>query len=86
VTVYTGRVELGQGNTTALAQIVPTSWSHTRAGTIPVDTRRRTKARRKAATDRSGRFGARAAAAEARAIALKRAGERLSTGRYADRQ
>ena len=42
VTVYTGRVELGQGNTTALAQIVADELDITleRVRMIPVDTMR----------------------------------------------
>jgi CO/xanthine dehydrogenase Mo-binding subunit len=82
VTVYTGRVELGQGNTTALAQIVADELDVTleRVRMIPVDTMRSPNEGTTAGSNsiEAGGAALRAASAEARAIVLKRAGERLS--------
>ena len=82
VTVYTGRVELGQGNLTALAQIVAEELDVAleRVRMIPVDTMRSPNEGTTAGSNsiEAGGAALRAAAAEARAIVLKRAGERLS--------
>jgi len=82
VTVYTGRVELGQGNLTALAQIVADELdvAFERIRMIPVDTMRSPNEGTTAGSNsiEAGGAALRAAAAEARAIVLKRAGERLS--------
>jgi CO/xanthine dehydrogenase Mo-binding subunit len=81
VTVYTGRVELGQGNITALAQIVAEELDVAleRVRMIPVDTMRSPNEGTTAGSNsiEAGGAALRAAAAEARAIVLKRAGERL---------
>jgi len=81
VTVYTGRVELGQGNLTALAQIVAEELDIAleRVRMIPVDTMRSPNEGTTAGSNsiEAGGAALRAAAAEARAIVLKRAGERL---------
>ena len=82
VTVYTGRVELGQGNLTALAQIVADELDVglERVRMIPVDTMRSPNEGTTAGSNsiEAGGAALRAASAEARAIVLKRAGERLS--------
>jgi CO/xanthine dehydrogenase Mo-binding subunit len=81
VTVYTGRVELGQGNITALAQIVAEELdiAFERVRMIPVDTMRSPNEGTTAGSNsiEAGGAALRMAAAEARAIVLKRAGERL---------
>jgi len=82
VTVYTGRVELGQGNLTALAQIVAEELdvAFERVRMIPVDTMRSPNEGQTAGSNsiEAGGAALRAAAAEARAIVLKRAGEKLN--------
>jgi CO/xanthine dehydrogenase Mo-binding subunit len=82
VTVYTGRVELGQGNLTALAQIAAEELdvAFERVRMMPVDTMRSPNEGQTAGSNsiEAGGAALRAAAAEARAIVLKRASERLS--------
>jgi CO/xanthine dehydrogenase Mo-binding subunit len=82
VTVFTGRVELGQGNLTALAQIVAEELdiAFERVRMMPVDTTRSPNEGQTAGSNsiEAGGAALRAAAAEARAIVLKRASERLS--------
>ena len=82
VTVYTGRVELGQGNLTALAQIVADELdvAFERVRMIPVDTMRSPNEGQTAGSNsiEAGGAALRAAASQARAIVLKRAAERLS--------
>ena len=82
VTVYTGRVELGQGNLTALAQIVADELDVAleRVRMMPVDTMRSPNEGTTAGSNsiEAGGAALRAAAAEARAIVLRRAAERLS--------
>jgi CO/xanthine dehydrogenase Mo-binding subunit len=82
VTVYSGRVELGQGNLTALAQIVAEELdiAFERVRMIPVDTMRSPNEGQTAGSNsvEAGGAALRAASAEARAIVLKRAAERLS--------
>jgi CO/xanthine dehydrogenase Mo-binding subunit len=82
VTVHTGRVELGQGNLTALAQIVAEELdiAFERVRMMPVDTIRSPNEGQTAGSNsiEAGGAALRVAAAEARAIVLKRAAERLS--------
>ena len=82
VTVFTGRVELGQGNTTALAQIVAEELDIglERVRMIPVDTSRSPNEGVTAGSNsiEAGGAALRAAAAEARSIVLAKAAEHLS--------
>src|SRR5215831_6998585 len=82
VTVFTGRVELGQGNVTALAQIVAEELDigMERVRMIPVDTTRSPNEGVTAGSNsiEAGGAALRASAAEARAIVLAKAAERLS--------
>ena len=91
VTVYTGRVELGQGNLTALAQIVAEELdiAFERVRMIPVDTMRSPNEGTTAGSNsiEAGGAALRAAAAEARAIRAQARGRAaVGAGRYADRQ
>jgi CO/xanthine dehydrogenase Mo-binding subunit len=82
VTVYSGRVELGQGNVTALAQIVAEELDIAleRVRMIPVDTTRSPNEGVTAGSNsiEAGGAALRAAAAEARSIVLAKAAEHLS--------
>jgi len=82
VTVFTGRVELGQGNVTALAQIVAEELDVglERVRMIPVDTMRSPNEGVTAGSNsiEAGGAALRAAAAEARSIVLVKAAEHLS--------
>ncbi len=81
MTVHTGRVELGQGNTTALAQIVAEELDlpMIRIRMIPVDTSVSPNEGVTAGSNsiEAGGAALRAAAAEARAILMQHASERL---------
>src|SRR5215831_4612017 len=81
VTVFTGRVELGQGNVTALAQIVAEELDigMERVRMIPVDTTRSPNEGVTAGSNsiEAGGAALRAAAAEARAIVLQLAAQKL---------
>jgi len=82
VTVFTGRVELGQGATTALAQIVAEELDITieRVQMIPVDTSHSPNEGVTAGSNsiEAGGAALRAAAAEARAIQIEHAAKHLS--------
>jgi len=82
VTVYSGRVELGQGNVTALAQIVAEELDIAleRVRMIPADTTRSPNEGVTAGSNsiEAGGAALRAAAAEARSIVLAKAAEHLS--------
>jgi nicotinate dehydrogenase subunit B len=82
VSVFTGRVELGQGTTTALGQIVAEELDvdMRRIRMIPVDTSRSPNEGATAGSNSMEAGGAalRAAAAQARAILIERAAQRLS--------
>ncbi len=91
VTVYTGRVELGQGNTTALAQIVADELDIAleRVRMIPVDTMRSPNEGTTAGSNsmRARRCGiARGRGRSARHRAQTRGRAAVGAGRYADRQ
>src|SRR5262249_14274838 len=81
VSVYTGRVGLGQGNTTALGQIVAEELdvNFLRIRMIPVDTTMSPNEGVTAGSNsiEAGGAALRAAAAEARAILFQRAAEHL---------
>jgi CO/xanthine dehydrogenase Mo-binding subunit len=85
VSVYTGRVELGQGNTTALGQIVAEELdvNFLRIRMIPVDTEMSPNEGVTAGSNsiEAGGAALRAAAAEARAIIMQRAAEKLGVTR-----
>src|SRR5258706_2858733 len=82
VTIFTGRVELGQGNVTALAQIVAEELDIglERARMIPVDTTRSPNEGFTAGSNsiEAGGAALRSAAAEARLLLLAKAAEHLS--------
>ena len=82
VTVFTGRVELGQGATTALAQIAAEELDigFMRVRMIPVDTSRSPNEGVTAGSNsiEAGGAALRSAAAEARSILLERASQHLS--------
>src|SRR5258705_9261585 len=82
VTVFTGRVELGQGATTALAQIAAEELDIgiARVRMIPVDTSRSPNEGVTAGSNsiEAGGAALRSAAAEARAILIQHASRRLS--------
>src|SRR6185436_19266034 len=82
VTVFTGRVELGQGNITALAQIVAEELDIglERVRMIPVDTTRSPNEGVTAGSNsiEAGGAALRAAAAEARSIVFAKASEHLA--------
>ena len=84
VTVYTGRVELGQGNTTALAQIAAEELDigFERVRMIPVDTQRSPNEGVTAGSNsiEAGGAALREAAAEARALLIAKAAEKLGAG------
>src|SRR6266446_4548382 len=81
VTIFTGRVELGQGNVTALAQIVAEERDIglERVRMIPVDTTRSPNEGVTAGSNsiEAGGAALRSAAAEARAILIQHAAQRL---------
>src|SRR5712671_2727729 len=81
VTIFTGRVELGQGATTALAQIAAEELdvTMTRVRMIPVDTNHSPNEGVTAGSNsiEAGGAALRSAAAEARAILIQHASQRL---------
>src|SRR5262249_9736231 len=82
VSVYTGRVELGQGNTTALAQIVAEELDigFERIRMIPVDTNRSPNEGVTAGSNsiEAGGAALRSAAAEARVLLVQLAAQKLN--------
>ncbi len=82
VSIFTGRVELGQGNTTALAQIAAEELDVAigRIRMIPVDTARSPNEGATAGSNsiQAGGAALRAASAQARAILIARAAQRLN--------